>query len=156
MNGFMMKVAYYDIRRNEDLEKNYGAVFCPTVEEVLRTADVISLHVPLTPETTHLINADRLKMMKKTAFLINTSRGPVIDERALVEALKTGIIAGAGLDVFENEPEMASGLTDLPNVVLTPHIASATEASRTDMAIKSATNIIDVLEGGKPRNLVYN
>ncbi|MES2216206.1 MAG: D-glycerate dehydrogenase [Patescibacteria group bacterium] len=155
-NGFQMNVVYYDINRNENLEKEFGATFCPTVEEVLKVADVVSLHVPLTPQTTHLINADRLKLMKKTAFIVNTSRGPVIDEVALVDALQKGIIAGAGLDVFEFEPKLAPGLAELPNVILTPHIASATRESREDMAIKAVTNIIDVMEGGKPRNLVYN
>ncbi len=93
-------------------------------------------------------------MMKKTAFLVNTSRGPVIDETALVEALKMGVIAGAGLDVYEKEPEMAKGLSELPNVVLTPHTASATASSRLEMARLSAMNIINVLETGVPVNPV--
>jgi glyoxylate reductase len=155
-NGFMMKVAYYDIRRNEDLEKNYGAVFYPTVEDVLRVADVVSLHVPLMPQTHHLMNAERFSLMKKTAFLVNTSRGPVIDEKALVQALKTGTIAGAAIDVYEEEPKMAPGLAKLPNVVLTPHIASASVESRNDMATKAAKNILGVLEDGKPVDPVYN
>ncbi len=155
-SGFQMNVVYYDLGRNEGLEKDFGATFCPTVEGVLAVADIISLHVPLTPQTTHLISADRLKLMKKTAFIINTSRGPVIDETALVYALQNGVIRGAGLDVFEFEPKLSSGLAELTNVILTPHIASATDESREDMAIKAATNIIDVMEGGKPRNLVYN
>jgi glyoxylate reductase len=155
-NGFMMKVIYYDIRRNQELEDKYGALFYPTIEEVLKEADVVSLHVPLTLETTHLINSDRLNLMKKTAIIINTSRGPVIDEIALVEALKAGKIAGAGLDVFEFEPKMAPGLAELPNVVLTPHIASATLESRNEMAELAAKNIIAVLETGQPLNPVYN
>ena len=126
VNGFGMKIAYYDVKRNDDLEKNYQAVFCATPEEVLRQADVVSIHVPLLPSTHHLINANRLPLMKKTAYLINTSRGQVVDEVALVDALKAGAITGAGLDVFEFEPKLAKGLEKLSNVVLTPHIASGT------------------------------
>ncbi len=154
-HGFGMKVAYYDIKRNDDLEKNYGAQFCATVEEVLKISDIVSIHVPLMEATHHLINAERLAMMKKTAYLINTSRGPVIDEAALVEALKNKTIAGAGLDVFEFEPKLTPGLIDLPNVILTPHIASATEEARLDMARLSATNIVEVLAGRAPKNPVY-
>ena len=154
-NGFGMNIAYYDVVRNEALEKEYGATFYPTVEEVLKISDVVSIHVPLLPSTQHLINADRLKMMKPTAYLINTSRGPVIDENALVEALKNGVIRGAGLDVFEFEPKLAKGLAKLPNVVLTPHIASGTEEARHDMAVLSATNIINTMEGVRPQNMVY-
>jgi D-3-phosphoglycerate dehydrogenase len=152
--GFGMNVVYYDIRRNEQLEKEYGATFYATVEEVLEVADVVSLHVPLTKETTHLIDARRLAMMKPTAFLINTARGPIVDEVALVEALKKGVIRGAGLDVFENEPSLAPGLAALPNVVVTPHIASATEEARRDMATMSAGNIIAVLSGKPALNPV--
>jgi len=154
-NGFMMNVVYYDIVRNEKLEKDFGATFYSTVDEVLKIADVVSLHVPLTKETTHLINAQRLALMKPTAYLVNTSRGPVIDENALVVALKAGEIKGAGLDVFEFEPKLASGLAKLSNTVLTPHIASATEKSRHDMAVLSAENIIEVLEGRKAKSPVY-
>jgi glyoxylate reductase len=154
-NGFMMNVVYYDIRRNEALEKDFGATFCATPEEVLKVADVVSIHVPLTKETTHLINADRLKLMKKDSYLINTSRGPVVDEKALVEALKNRTIRGAGLDVFEEEPKLAPGLIELPNVVMTPHIASATDKSRHDMATLSAQNIIEVLEGRPAKSPVY-
>jgi glyoxylate reductase len=154
-NGFGMNVAYYDVKRNEQLEKDFGAVFYPTVEEVLKISDVVSIHVPLLPTTHHLINADRFKMMKPTAYLVNTSRGPVVDEVALVEALEKGIIRGAGLDVFEFEPKLAKGLAKLTNVVLTPHIASGTEEARIDMATLAATNIINTLEGGRPQNMVY-
>jgi glyoxylate reductase len=154
INGFQMKVVYYDIIRNENLEKEYGAIFYPKVEEVLKISDIVSIHVPLTPETKHLMNAERLAMMKKTAFLVNTSRGPVVDEVALVDALKNGKIAGAGLDVFENEPKMAEGLAEIPNVVLTPHIASGTAEARAEMARLSTGNIIAVSEGKTPPNLV--
>ncbi len=155
-NGFEMTVVYYDIVRNEKLEKDFGATFYATVEEVLQVADVVSIHVPLTPQTTHLMNEVRLKLMKKTAYLINTSRGPVVDENALVAALQNKTIAGAGLDVFEFEPALAKGLAKLPNVVLTPHIASATIEARLDMARLSAQNIINVLEGKPAQSPVYN
>jgi lactate dehydrogenase-like 2-hydroxyacid dehydrogenase len=152
--GFGCKVVYYDVKRNETFEMGSGAIFKPTVEDVLKEADFISLHVPLLDSTRHLINAERLAMMKPTSYLINTSRGPVVDEVALVNALKKGIIRGAGLDVFEFEPKLAKGLAKLPNVVLTPHIASARESARNEMARLAAQNIIDFFEGGVPANTV--
>jgi glyoxylate reductase len=155
VHGFHMKVAYFDMIRNEGLEHDVGAVFCPTIEAVLACADVVSLHVPLMSTTHHLMSAERLTLMKPTAFLVNTSRGPVIDEEALVSALKGGTIAGAGLDVFEHEPLLASGLAELPNVVLTPHIASATAQSRDDMARLASENIIACLSGARPPHNVY-
>ena len=151
--GFGMKIIYNDVVRNENLEKEIEAIFLPSVEEVLQQADVVSLHTPLLPETKHLINAERLALMKKTAYLINTSRGPVVDEAALVNALKKGIIKGAALDVFEDEPILATGLKDLPNVVLTPHIASATAETRNNMAKKAAENLIAFFNGQKVPNL---
>ena len=150
--GFGMKIIYNDVVRNENLEKEINAEF-KSVEEVLQQADVVSLHTPLLPETKHLINTERLALMKKTAYLINTSRGPVIDEVALVNALKKGIIKGAALDVVENEPILATGLKNLPNVVLTPHIASATTETRNDMAKKAAENLIAFFNGQKVPNL---
>ena len=154
--GFGMRIAYHDIVRNEKIESLHGASFWPTIEDVLKQADIVSVHVPLNESTHHLINGDHIKLMKPNAFLINTARGPVIDEQALVEALKNKVIAGAGLDVFENEPTLTVGLKDLSNVVLTPHIASSTEQARQDMAILSAQNIISTLEGGVPGNMVYS
>lgn len=153
-HGFDCKVIYHDVKRNEEFEKEFNAEFKANIEDVLREADFVSVHVPLLDSTRHLINAERLGIMKRTAFLINTSRGPVVDEAALVEALKHEVIRGAGLDVFEHEPELASGLRDLPNVVLTPHLASATEETRSKMAELAADNIIAALEGGTPPNLV--
>jgi translation elongation factor EF-1beta len=152
--GFGLKVLYYDVLRNENFEKDCEAVFYESVDDVLKNSDVVCLAVPLLDSTRHLINKDRLKMMKKTAYLINTARGPVVDEKALVEALKNKTIAGAGLDVFENEPELADGLTDLENVVLTPHIASATTRARNEMAEIVANNLIDFKEGRVPRNKI--
>lgn len=152
--GFDMNVIYYDVKRNEEIEKATGASFRSTVDEVLREADVVSIHVPLLDSTRHLINAQRLQLMKKSAYLVNTSRGPVIDEAALTEALRDGVIRGAALDVFEHEPALAPGLALLPNAVLTPHIASATEETRSKMAEMAARAIIDVLEGREPANRV--
>ncbi len=153
-HGFDMKVVYHDIVRNEKLEKEDGSVYLPTIEDVLKEADFVSIHTPLLPTTRHLINEDRLKLMKKTAFIINTSRGPVIDEKALAEAIKNGVIKGAGLDVFEFEPKVEPLLLELDNVVLTPHIASARENARAEMAKIATENVIDFLEGRIPRNNV--
>jgi glyoxylate reductase len=154
--GFGMRIAYHDIVRNQKIESLHNATWWPTMEDVLKQSDIVTLHVPLTPETKHFICEKRLNMMKPTAYLINTSRGAVIDEKALVQALKSKVIAGAGLDVFENEPKLEPGLAELQNVVLTPHIASASIDSREDMARIAAQNIVAVLGGGKPINPVYN
>lgn len=148
--GFGMKAIYYDIRRNNTFEEKYGARFCSTPEEVLREADAVSLHVPLTKETHHLINEERIALMKPGSFLINTARGPVVDEEALARALLNKKIAGAALDVFEREPKVNSKLLKLPNVILTPHIASATVEARDHMARVAAENIIAFLRGEKP------
>ena len=145
-----MNIIYYDIKQNADFESKLGAQFKSTPEELLKESDVVSVHVPLLDSTKHLINADRLKMMKPTAYLINTSRGPVVAEAELVEALKNKVIAGAALDVGETEPKWAAGLADLPNVVLTPHIASATTEARSAMGELAAKNIIAVLSGQPP------
>ena len=152
--GFGMDVAYVDIKKNEALEAVCDAKFFETHEEVLRQADVVSIHVPLLPSTYHLINRERLSVMKKNAILINTSRGPVVEEKALVEALKSGTIRGAGLDVFEFEPAVSAELLTFENVVVNPHLASATEETRTKMAEMVATNIIETLEGRHAPNAV--
>lgn len=154
VKGFEMNVLYYDVQRNEDFEKEFSANFKPNVEEVLRASDFVSIHVPLLPTTRHLINNETLKMMKSTAYLINTSRGQIVDEKALAEALKNKTIRGAALDVFENEPAIESGLIGLENVILTPHIASATEETRAKMAELAVDNIIAALSGKEPPNLV--
>ncbi len=153
-NGFGMNVVYYDIKRNEEFEKESGASFKENVDDVLKEADFISVHVPLLDSTKHLINEERLSIMKENAYLINTSRGPVVDENALVKILKDKKIKGAALDVFEEEPELAEGLADLENVILTPHVASATEGTRSKMSEMAAENIIAVLEGKEAPNLV--
>lgn len=153
-NGFNMRVFYSDIQRNERGEIETGAVYVP-IEELLENSDFVSLHVPLLPSTRHLINEKTLRLMKPNAYLINTSRGPVVDEGALSIALKEGIIAGAGIDVFEEEPSIHSGLKELDNVILTPHIGSATREARIEMARMAALNVLDVLvEGKTPTNLV--
>lgn len=144
-----MKTIYYDRLRNEQFEEESGAEY-RGLNEVLATADFISVHVPLAPQTQHLINAERLTLMKRTAYFINTSRGPVIDESALVDALKSGLIKGAALDVYEKEPAMAPGLSQLENVIVVPHIGSATEEARSAMSELAAKNIIAVLSGEKP------
>jgi glyoxylate reductase len=148
-DGFEMKIIYYDVKRSEEFEKQYNLRYVD-LEALLKESDFVSIHVPMMPETKHLIGATQLKMMKKTAYLINTSRGPVVDEKALVEALKSGEIKGAALDVYEEEPKMAPGLAELPNTVLTPHTASATEETRGAMSELAAKNIIAVLEGREP------
>ena len=153
-HGFDMNVIYYDVKRNEEIEKTIGASYRNTPEAVLKEADVVSIHVPLLDSTKHLINKERLAMMKPSAYIVNTSRGPVIDEVALVEALKNNVIKGAALDVFENEPKLAPGLAELSNVVITPHIASATEETRSKMSEMAAQAIVDALEGKNPVNLV--
>jgi glyoxylate reductase len=152
--GFDMNVVYHDVCRREDLEEEMGITYM-SKDEVIRSADFLSLHVPLTPETHHMISVEELVSMKNTAFLINTSRGPVVDEKALADALKDGVIAGAGLDVFETEPvSHDSPLLELDNIVLTPHLASGSIETRTKMATTAATNLVSVLQGRVPPNLV--
>lgn len=151
--GFEMKVLYNDIAPNADFEKETGGKFVD-LETLLKESDFISIHVPLLPSTKHLISEKEFKMMKKTAVLINTSRGPVVDEKALVKALKEGEIWGAGLDVFENEPELEPGLAELDNVVIVPHIASATIETRTNMGLIAARNIVQFFKGEKPETCV--
>jgi glyoxylate reductase len=145
-----MDVIYYDgIRAPAEIERELGVQFVD-MDELLARADFVSLHVPLLPETRHLIDAAALKKMKRTAILVNSSRGPVIDEGALVAALRAGTIAGAGLDVYENEPQLAPGLTQLDNVVLLPHIGSASHATRGKMAEIAARNVIAFFNGEVP------
>jgi glyoxylate reductase len=152
--GFDMDVVYHDVYRREDLEETLGITY-KSKDEVMRSADFLSLHVPLTPETRHMMGAKEMASMKETAFLINTSRGPVIDEKALAEALRDGVIAGAGLDVFETEPvSHESPLLGLDNIVLTPHLASGSIETRTKMATTAATNIVSVLQGRVPPDIV--
>jgi len=152
--GFNMRVIYYDVFRREDLERELGLEYKP-LEELLKEADYVTLHVPLTKETYHLIGERELDLMKPTAYLINTSRGAVIDQKALYKALKERRIAGAALDVFEKEPiDPDDPLLELDNVVLTPHIGSASIETRKKMAMIAAENLVSVLRGVEPPNLV--
>lgn len=152
-DGFEMKIIYYDVRRNEELEQKYHLEY-RDLDSLLKESDFVSVHVPLLPATRHLLGEPQFKMMKKTGYLVNTSRGPVVDEKALVQALRNGDIAGAALDVYEEEPKMAPGLGELANTVLTPHTASATIEARTAMSELAAKNIIAVLSGQPALTLV--
>ncbi len=147
--GWRMPVLYFDRNRNELLEEKLSARRV-TMEELLERADFLSIHLPLNDETRHLIDERHLRMMKKTAILVNTARGAIVDEQALVQALTEGWIWGAGLDVYEHEPELTPGLAGLRNVVLLPHIGSATIHARHEMARIAAENLLAVLEGNKP------
>lgn len=151
--GFNMKILYTDKFGNPELEKTIGAKRVE-LDELLKESDFISIHVNLTDETKHMIGARELALMKSNCVFINTSRGPVVDENALVAALREKRIFAAGLDVFENEPALAPGLTELPNVVIPPHVASATFWTRTRMAEMAAQNLIDALEGKMPEYCV--
>ncbi len=148
--GFAMRVVYYDtVRVDAAVERELNATFTDKAT-LLRESDFVTLHCLLTPETRHLIDAAALRSMKKTAYLINAARGPIVDEAALVQALTEGWIAGAGLDVHEHEPEVHPGLLALDNAVLAPHIASASEATRLKMASLAVDNCLAVLEGKPP------
>jgi lactate dehydrogenase-like 2-hydroxyacid dehydrogenase len=151
--GFGMKVLYADPSPRPELERMLGARKV-ALDGLLAESDFVTIHVPLRDETRHLIGRRELGLMKETAYLINTSRGPVVDEKALVGALKSGSIAGAGLDVYEEEPKLAPGLAELDNVVVLPHLGSATVATRTKMATMAAENLIAALAGERPPNCV--
>jgi glyoxylate reductase len=151
--GFGMRVFYTDPRANGELEQKVGATQV-NLDQLVAEADVLSLHIPMQPEHHHLIGAKQLAAMKSTAILINTARGPIVDEAALVTALREGQVAAAGLDVYENEPRLTPGLAELPNVVLLPHLGSATTVTRQKMAQMAAENVIAVLTGHDPPNAV--
>ena len=152
--AFRMKVVYSDPHRLPKKEEVLYQASWLSLEDLLRTADIVTLHTSLTPETTHLISADRLRLMKKEAILVNVSRGPVVNELALAEALEQKIIWAAGLDVYEREPEIEERLLSLDNVVLLPHIGSATFETRTRMATMAAKNLVQGLSGKQPDNLI--
>ncbi|HEY1074351.1 MAG TPA: D-glycerate dehydrogenase [Patescibacteria group bacterium] len=151
--GLGMAIAYTDIRPNPDFESKFNAKYF-SVDEVFSVGDVVTVHVPLLPATKHLVNAARLSTMKPTAYLVNTSRGPVVDEAALTDALKRKLIAGAAIDVYENEPNITPDLLSLENVIMTPHTASATFEAREAMAQKAVANILAVLSGQPALDLV--
>ncbi|HLC98305.1 MAG TPA: D-glycerate dehydrogenase [Candidatus Nanoarchaeia archaeon] len=152
-HGMGMQVLYYDVIRNLKFEKKYKAIFTP-LRRLLLQSDFVTLHVPLLPSTRHLISSKELALMKKTAFLVNTSRGPVVDEKALVSALQRKQIAGAALDVFEHEPKLAPGLAKLDNILLTPHTASSTVEAREEMTMLAVRNILAALAGKKVPHVV--
>ncbi|MBG0776151.1 MAG: D-glycerate dehydrogenase [Desulfovibrionaceae bacterium] len=149
--GFAMRLLYTSRRRNEEFERLTGATYAAK-EELLRTSDFVSLHVPLTEETRHWIGAAELAMMRPSAVLVNTARGPVVDERALVAALAEGRLAGAGLDVFEREPEVHEGLKASDRVLLCPHNGTATMEARVGMGASCAEKIFAALDGRVPPN----
>jgi glyoxylate reductase len=152
--GFSMRILYHDaVRAAERIEKELGLEYV-SAERLLRESDFVSLHVPLLPETRHMIGAPQFRMMKPTAILVNTSRGPVVDEAALAEALERRVIAGAGIDVFEHEPHVHPALLKLENVVLAPHIASASVDTRRRMSMMAAESAVAALEGRRPANLL--
>jgi len=153
-HGFGMRVLYWAPRRKpKSEERDAGLTYVP-LDDLLRQSDFVSVHTPLNKETRHQIGARELKLMKKTAYLINTARGPIVDEAALVRALQRRGIAGAGLDVFEHEPKIGRALRKLPNVVLTPHLGSAVGEAREAMAHHVADNIAAFLAGNRPPNCV--
>jgi len=152
--GFNMRVLYYDPQPlPREAEEQLGATRVD-LGRLIAESDFISIHVPLTQETHHLFSTQQFNQMKRNAVLVNTSRGPVVDEAALVEALKGRKLAGAGLDVYEREPAVHPGLTTMPNVVLAPHIASATVRTRSEMSAMAARNMATAVRGGRPPNLV--
>jgi len=148
--GFSMNVLYYDVQRVfPEIEKDLGARFVE-LRDLLRQADYVSLHAALSPQTRHLIDRKALALMKPSAYLVNAARGPMVDEAALVAALKRGRLRGAALDVYEREPKMAAGLAKLPNVVLAPHLASASLETRAKMGMMAAQALVDALALGRP------
>lgn len=152
--GFDMRVIYTDIQRaDEATEREYGVMYVDK-RTLLRESDFVSLHIPLFPETRHYLSDPEFALMKKTAILVNAARGPIVDEKALVRALREGKIAGAGLDVYEREPKCERALLSMQPVVLSPHTASASIETRTKMAMMAVQNCITGLSGQRPPNLV--
>lgn len=152
--GFSMRILYFARHRaDESAERKLNAQYV-SLKTLLHESDFLSLHVPLTAETHHIIDGKALSQMKNTAILVNTARGSVVDEKALIEALRNKKIAGAGLDVFEGEPHVNPDLLGLDNVVLAPHIGSATGETRLNMAMLAVRNLLEMLNGGRPRNVV--
>lgn len=151
--GYKMTVLYNKHEPDPKAEAELGVKFA-ALDELLAASDIVTLHVPLTEETRHMINKEVFAKMKKGSFLVNTARGPVVVENDLVEAMKSGQLSGAGLDVFDNEPNISPELIAMPNVILTPHIASATNEAREKMGEQAVTAILDTFSGKKPENLV--
>jgi len=152
--GFAMRVLYWTPRRKPEAEERAAGLTFVPFDEMLAQSDFVSVHSPLTAETRHQIGARELRLMKRTAFLVNTARGPIVDEAALLRALATRRIAGAGLDVFEHEPKVDAALRRLPNVALAPHLGSAVIEVRAEMAGIVVDNILALLDGRTPPNCV--
>lgn len=152
--GFHMQVLYYQRNRLSEEEETYLQVVYTPLTDLVKNSDFITLHLPLNEDSRNLIGKEELAMMKKTAFLINTARGKVVDDKALVEALRNGEIAGAALDVYEDEPQLTKGMTELDNLILMPHIGSASIETRDRMAVLTAENVVDALAGKRPRSAV--
>ena len=154
--GFDMRVLYHQrTRLSEAEEKKLNARFV-SLDELLKESDFITLHVPLTDQTKYMIGSDQLAMMKPTAYLIHAARGKVVDDKALVNALKNNVIAGAALDVYESEPALTEGMTELDNIIVLPHIGSVSVATRDTMALLVVDNVFDALDGKTPRTLIPN
>lgn len=151
--GYKMNVVYFKRTRDNACEEELGVKYC-NMDTLLSESDVVTLHVPLTDETRHLMNTESFSKMKKGSFLINTARGPIVDEHALVDSLRDGRLAGAALDVFDNEPNIDPELVGMENVILTPHIASATHEAREAMARQAVNGILDVISSKEPVNIV--
>jgi glyoxylate reductase len=151
--GYELNVLYNKHTPEPEVEKELGIKYC-TLNELLAQSDFVTLHVPLTPETRGMINKDVMVKMKNGSYLVNTARGPIVDESDLVEMLRSGKLAGVALDVFESEPNISPDLLTLPNVIMTPHIASATFEARNKMGEQAVGAIIDLLSGTKPQNMV--
>ena len=152
--GFRMDIVYYDRRRLNAAEEKALGVASLSLDELLRTSDIVSIHASMTEGSTHLLSREKLALMKTDAVLINVARGPIVDEQALADALESGRIWGAGLDVYEREPAIEDRLLKMDNVVLLPHIGSATYETRLKMAMMAATNLVMALKGEKPPNPV--
>ena len=152
--GFRMDIVYYDRRRLNAAEEKALGVASLSLDELLRTSDIVSIHASMTEGSTHLLSREKLAFMKTDAVLINVARGPIVDEQALADALESGRIWGAGLDVYEREPAIEDRLLKMDNVVLLPHIGSATYETRLKMAMMAATNLVMALKGEKPPNLL--
>jgi len=155
INGFGCKVCYYDCKRDENFEKETGIHFVEKLEDLMKISDILSIHVPLCEATKYLINESNLKLMKSNSYVVNTSRGLVVKEQDLVDALKNKIIRGAALDVFENEPLITKDLFLMENVVLTPHIAASSEEAHKNMIEMAIENVIKAMNGQKPDNNIW-
>jgi gluconate 2-dehydrogenase len=152
--GFEMYVLYYDVQQVAPETESACRARYTTKDELLRKADIVTIHVPYSRETHHLIGAREIALMKRSAILINAARGGIVDDAALIEALRRGTVAGTGLDVFEGEPAIHPGFLDLKNAVLTPHIGSGSEQTRRKMAMMAAENLVAALSSGNPPNLL--